>query len=268
MLVLANGAFKSGSTWLREIVRHMRVFDSIPQPFQHPDHAHWIDPRKIVQFLDQCDCHSQHYLSKSHIYDPELVSVILSCESTRVLNISRDMRDVLVSHYFHLSQLNKLSGHFSNFPSYYWRLGRLKACQIWEYHRVWNTAAPNLYTTSFERLKMCFDDEVRKIGEFIGVTLSPENVQRIRKETSLRRLQERAGEATKPEAQRFFRKGVIGDWQGYFDQRMLDDLENLRRNGLGVGDTLKYKLVFDYRLRLKSYLLGRTGVASSFLHRW
>jgi hypothetical protein len=78
----------------------------------------------------------------------------------------------------------------------------------------------------------------------------------------------RAGRATKPEAQRFFRKGVIGDWQGHFDQRMLDDLENLRTNGLGIGDTLKYKLVFDYRVRLKNYLLGRTGVASSFLDRW
>jgi hypothetical protein len=49
---------------------------------------------------------------------------------------------------------------------------------------------------------------------------------------------------------------------------MVDDLENLRTNGFGIGDALKYKLIFDYRLRLKSYLLGRAGVASSFLHRW
>ena len=268
MLVLANGAFKSGSTWLREIVRHIRAFDPIPQPFQHPDYTHWIDPRKITQFLQQWDYHSRHYLSKSHIFDRELASVILSYEATRVLNISRDTRDALVSHYFHLSQMPKLPGGFPDFSSYYWKLGRLKAFHIWDYHRAWNMAAPNLYTTSFERLKTSFEDEVHKIGEFVGVTLSPEDVERIREETSLRRLRERAGEATKPEAQRFFRKGVIGDWQNYFDQPMLDDLENLRTNGLGIGDTLKYKLVFDYRLRLKNYLLGRTGVASSFLRRW
>jgi Sulfotransferase domain len=268
MLVLANGAFKSGSTWLREIVRHMRAFDPIPQPFQHPDYAHWIDPRKIAQFLQQCDCYSHHYLSKCHIYDRGLASVILSYPAARVLNISRDTRDALVSHYFHLRRMDKLSGEFSSFSDYYWKLGRLKACQIWDYHRAWETAAPNLYTTSFERLKTSLDDEVRKIGEFIGVTLSPEDLERLREETSLRRLQELTGEATKPEAQRFFRKGVIGEWQEYFDQRMLDDLENLRTHGLGIGDTLKYKLVFDYRLRLKSYLLGRMGVTSSFLHRW
>jgi hypothetical protein len=265
MLVLANGAFKSGSTWLREIVRHMRTFEPIPKPFQHPDYEHWIDSRKIAQFLQEPDHYSHHYLSKSHIYDRDLVSFILSCDAVRVLTISRDMRDVLVSHYFHLRRMSKVSSEFSG---YYWRLGRLKACQIWEYHDAWNATAPNLYATSFERLKTSFGDEVQKIGEFIGVALSPEDVERIREETSLRRLQQLRGETATPEAQRFFRKGAIGDWQGHFDQRMLDDLENLRTNGLGIGDALKYKLVFDYRLRLKSFLLGRTGVASSFLRRW
>ena len=227
-----------------------------------------IDPRKITQFLQQCDYHSHHYLTKSHIYDRELATLILSYDARLVLNISRDTRDVLVSHYFHLRRDAQNFRWLPDFSSYYWRLGRLKACQIWDYHRAWNLAAPNLYTTSFERLKTSFEDEVQKIGEFIGVTLSPEDVERIREETSLQRLRELTGEATKPEAQRFFRKGVTGDWQNYFDQRMLDDLENLRTNGLGIGDTLKYKLVFDYRLRLKSYLLGRTGMASSFLRRW
>ena len=115
MLVLANGAFKSGSTWLYEIVRHMRPFDPIPQPFQHPDYAHLIDPRKITQFLQQCDYHSHHYLSKSHIYDRELATVILSCPAARVLSIGRDTRDVLVSHYFHVRRKPKISGDFPIF---------------------------------------------------------------------------------------------------------------------------------------------------------
>ena len=233
--------------------------------FQHPDYPHWIDARKIDQFLQECDYNSHHYLSKSHIYDRKIASTILSYDNARVLNITRDMRDVLVSHYYHLRRMKKVSSEFSD---YYWRVGRLKSCQIWDYHSVWSAAAPNLYVTSFERLKASFDDEVRKIGAFIGVDLSSEDIARIREETSLRRLQEMRGETAKPEAERFFRKGAIGDWESYFDQRMLDDLESLRTNGLGVGNSIKYKLIFDYRLRLKNYLLGRAGVASSFLDRW
>ena len=68
MLVLANGAFKSGSTWLREIVRHMRGFEPIPMAFQHPDYPHWIDARKIDQFLQECDLQSRITTCPSRIF--------------------------------------------------------------------------------------------------------------------------------------------------------------------------------------------------------
>jgi hypothetical protein len=265
MLVLANGAFKSGSTWLRDIILQLLPFDPIPEQFQHPDLPHWIDERKLRSFLTRWDLRTHSYLSKSHLYDPGLRDALLSHESVRVFNIKRDMRDVLVSHYFHVRRLKKISGSFAD---YYWKLGRLKAWQMWRYHQVWRGPSPRLFATSFEQLKTSFADEVRKIATFLGVALSPDRIAEIQRETSLERLQEKRGEADKPEAERFFRRGEIGDWKAHFDQAMLDDLANLESNGLGIHDALKYKLIFDYRLRVKSFLLGRSGISSDFLNRW
>jgi len=259
MLVLANGAFKSGSTWLREIVRHLLPFDPIPKQFQHPDLPHWIDERKLRSFLAAGDHRTHSYLSKSHLYDPGLRDLLLSDDSVRVFNIKRDTRDVLVSHYFHVRRMKTISGSFSD---YYWKLGRFKAWQIWRYHDVWNVPSPRLHSTSFERLKHSFSEEVHKIGDFLGVTLSPEDIGRIHLETSLQRLQENRGEAGKPQADRFFRKGEIGDWKNHFDQTILDDLAALGSKGLGFGEALKYKMIYDYRLRLKALLRLRNSVTS------
>ncbi|MGH8070440.1 MAG: sulfotransferase domain-containing protein [Candidatus Entotheonellia bacterium] len=265
MLVLANGAFKSGSTWLRDIILQLRPFEPIPKQFQHPDLPHWVDQRKLRSFLSQCDHRTQSYLSKAHLYDPGLRDALLADESVRVFNIKRDIRDVLVSHYFHVRRMNKFVGDFAN---YYWRLGRLKAWQMRQYHEVWSAASPRLYSTSFELLKNSFVDEVQRIANFLGVVLSDDRIAEIQQETSLQRLQEKRGEAGKPEAERFFRRGVIGDWKTHFDQEMLDDLAELESSGLGFAEALKYKLIFEYRLRLKRFLLGRGGVSSAFLNRW
>lgn len=265
MFVLANGAFKSGSTWLTQIVRQIMRFQCLPKSFQHPKHPGVINSRLLVRFLDQCDFGSHHYLAKSHIYDCRVRDVLLSHTDIRVLNIKRDLRDVLVSHYFQLKRQGKISGSFLD---YYWHLGRLKACQMLDYHEVWSVPSPRLHTASFERLKTEFDREVDRLGEFLGVRLSAPEIERIRRETSLQRLQERRGEVNKPEAERFFRKGSAGEWKHYMDEDMLKDLERVRRKGLGIGDAIKYKFIFDYRLRLRSFFLGRSSTVSGFLQRW
>lgn len=252
MFVLANGAFKSGSTWLREIVRHMISFEPIPREFQHPRYPHWVNPKKIVPFLERCDYDRKNYLSKAHIYDPYTRDALLVRPAVRVLNIRRDIRDVLVSHYYHLTREKKIA---SDFPTYSWRMGRMKAFQIQQYHGVWTVSSPLLYTTSFEILTTRFDEEVQRIGTFLGLDVISPDVERIRYETSLRRLQENARETRKPEEERFFRKGLVGDWQNYFDDHMLHALKEMEHHGLGRVDAIKYKVIFDYRLRLRKALL-------------
>lgn len=245
MLVLANGAFKSGSTWLRDIADEFLDHEPIPSAYRSAKFAHWVDPNKLSEMLRSGLCADHVYLSKSHIYDRKTRDVLLSSEDARVLNIKRDLRDVLVSAYYHTSRLKKYRGKFK---SYYWSFGRMKAYQILQYHKVWDLPSSQIYTTRFEDLKRGFDAEIVKIAEFLGVTLSIADIQRVKNETSIERLRERRGESKLPEEKRFFRRGEIGDWSGYFDQKMLDDLNCIKNRGLGPIDLAAYRLMFDFRL--------------------
>jgi hypothetical protein len=248
MFILANGAFKSGSTWLRNILWLMTDFEEIPPPYQDPRLAHWVDVYKMKQFLDDVDYANTNYISKSHIHNPRLRDAILSHDNVRVFDIERDLRDVLVSYYYHQVRQRRLRMDFERF---YWLLGRYKAYQILQYHAVWDIGAPNVYITSFEKLKNDFDRETAAIADYLGLTVSASDIEAIKEKTSLARQQKDRGEEDKPEHERFFRKGIIGDWKNHFTPELLTDLEQIQSEGFGVLDRVRYDVIFTSRLRLK-----------------
>jgi len=264
MLVLANGAFKSGSTWLRNVVQQFLLHEPIPRPYRDPKYDHWIDPKKIKALLDTNLCSEHVYLSKAHIYDENTRDIILSSTDTKILNIKRDLRDVLVSSYYHTKRLNKYTG---DFRTYYWYFGRLKAYQICQYHRVWNIPSDQVLLTRFENLKQDFDVEIQKISMFLGVTLSRNQVQHIKNETSMERMRQRRGESTLPEEKRFYRRGQIGEWTNYFDQNMIEDLTHIETHGLSLFDRTTYRVLFDSRSAIKRLFWGKTHFLAQLLER-
>ena len=247
MLVLANGAFKSGSTWLREIVKRIHPFDPIPEGWQRPTLPHWIEPQKIPEFANTPECRQRDFLSKSHIFDKRLVPVLLSIENVKVLDITRDVKDSIVSHYHHLRRERRVPEDFAN---YYWRVGRYKAYELRLYHQMWTTGSPNVYTSSFEELKRDFRGEVRRVGLFLGDELDDDQLDRLKKETSIESLRSNTGEAEKSEKDRFFRKGEVGDWENHFGDAERVDVEEIYNNGLPTLAKIRYDLEFTLRRRL------------------
>lgn len=265
MLVMANGAFKSGSTWLRDTVLRMGDFAAIPRPYRLPENAQWLNPVKLEAFLDEVDCRSVNYISKSHLFGRPYVGMLLSRPGVRVLDISRDIRDTIVSHYHHLVREGRIR---EGFGPYYWKLGRYKAYQLLLYHASWDTGSPRVYQSSFERLKTDFDAEVRRIADFLGFAVSNERIEEIREETSIDRLRKRRGEDAKGEDQRFYRKGAMGDWQRHFDEPMLRDLEQIQRRGLSLPCLVKYHVLFTARQAVKQFLSHRSRSLSQLLRRY
>jgi hypothetical protein len=256
MFVMANGAFKSGSTWLRNIIREMMEFQSIPESYRHPDYLLWIPPSKLGDFLREVDLHNQHFISKGHLHSHKYVDMLLSHPDVRVFDITRDVRDVIVSHYYHMLREGKVK---SEFGPYYWKLGRYKACQIVQYHDLWSVDHPQMFISSFEALKSDFHNEVRRIGEFLGIALSDAEIGRIKEKTSLERQRKKRGEEDVPEELRFFRKGIIGDWQNHFDNAMAEDIAMIQEKGLSGLENLKYHAMFTVRPAIKAFLSGRSG---------
>ena len=228
MLVVSNGAFKSGSTWLFNILRDMTNFPPPPEAYLNPD---WINPSihpdKLADFLDQIDLSTENYLAKNHFKTEAQRELLLSHQNVVVLDIQRDLRDVVVSSYYHFC---RVEGYNANFGTFYWQKGRHIAHEVRKYHRLWNIVSPRIYVSSYERLTSDFDSEVELIGRFLGINLSERDIWTIKNETSLNKLRQRYGEQN--EKQQFFRKGAVGDWHNHFSRLMLTDIAKIERQGL------------------------------------
>ena len=249
MFVVANGAFKSGSTWLFNILLATDRFSKVPE--QYSKNFDWLKPGQIKNFLESDTYRDTDYIAKGHYYNRRDRDTFLAYNNVYIFDIKRDIKDSLVSHYFHLLRQDKLSEKLTapeklkkGFLDYYWRLGRYKAQQLMIYHNAWDIDSPKVYVSSFERLKNDFGNEVQKIGGFIGIELSLEEIAVLKEKTSIQTLQKVKGLDKLPEHKRFYRKGLIGEWQSYFDERALADIENIQDEGLGTFDMVKYHAIF------------------------
>jgi hypothetical protein len=210
MLIVSNGAFKSGSTWLTLIVRQIGVYADMPDELKSKD---WknnsIEPERIPEFLRTADVAGSDYFIKSH-YKPEdeMRPVLLRSPHVKVLNIYRDPKDVLVSAYYHYKRIGNFDGTFAEF--FEKRAERLVR-QLTRYHLYWdNTGVEDtIFFTTYQKLHASFDEEVFRLGRFLGKELTMTEIRSARKNTQFSKL----SRPVVPEEKRFFRKGVIGDWQ-------------------------------------------------------
>jgi hypothetical protein len=248
VLIVCNGAAKSGSTWLYSIIQNITEFEWPNSEFisrsnsKHPT----IKENRLAEYLELDEFERRDVISKNHYGKQDHRDLLLSKSSTRILDISRDTRDVIVSSYYDECRRNGFSGSFGD---YYWETGRLLVDKLGRYHQVWATPHPQILVSSYESLKTQFDAEVSRIATFLGVDLDGEDLARIDEATNIESLRQ----SYKDDAQYnttenpFFRKGEIGDWKNHFDKKMIGDYENIERRGIG-----KFDLVYlNSRLRKK-----------------
>jgi hypothetical protein len=207
----------------------------------------------LSDFLVNGDYDQQDYLSKNHFGHRKQRDLILSHDRVLVLDITRNVRDAVVSAYYHFRRKEHLTADFATF---YWRWGRILASNIITYHNVWDLHHSRVYVSSYEALKVDFSAEAQRIGCFLGFDLSPEDIRSIREETHLSRLRDRYGEHERD----FFRKGIVGDWRNHFTPAMVEDIARIEERGLGTWENAllamlkRLRLYRGYRRRQ----LGRT----------
>ena len=220
MLIVANGAFKSGSTWLYVILVELTGFPPPPKQYLNAD---WKNPSiaddQLAVLLRDLRP-EQNYIVKNHFANRTQHDLLLACPDVRVFDIERDIRDVVVSAYHHRQ---RRTGQTQSFRDYYEEMGRGVAQGVVRFHALWSPVPSQVYCSSYERLHNDFANELRRIADFLQMPVSDATIERIREATALDSLRERYGE--QDAEQKFFRKGQIGDWQNYFDDVLLADLE-------------------------------------------
>jgi hypothetical protein len=229
MLIVANGAFKSGSTWLFNILREMTGSPPVPDEYLNPD---WVNPSihpdKLEVLLEEVDHAERDSLVKNHFGEPNQKRVLLGNPNVYVFDIRRDLSDVVVSAYHHYQNKEDYEGTFQDF--YWWR-GRFIAMSVQEYHRLWDTSLPRTYVSSFEALKTNFEEEVRRIGNVLGYDLRTDEIERIHEETTLSSLRE------KYQDEEFFREGGTGYEEEYLNDRMRRDIAFIEENNINYSNT-------------------------------
>ncbi|MCS3662066.1 hypothetical protein GGP68_003504 [Salinibacter ruber] len=177
-----------------------------------------VHPDELQALLTEESLVEADYLVKNHFGARDKRDLLLKHEHVRVLNIKRDLRDVVVSAYYHY---RREEGYEVPFERYYWTRGRYVAERVREYHDVWDVPSTQVYVASFKALKESFPEECRRIGEFLGYDLSNTQIQDVKDNTSIKSLRESY------DNDGFFRKGERGDWKNYLTHRMAEDVSRI-----------------------------------------
>ena len=226
MLILSNGPYKSGSTWLYNIIKTIVEPLPIPQEscdpkFKHPS----IRFEKIFEFVESIP-DELVYLSKNHL-PPEKVSRLLSGSKgkIKVLSISRNLEDALLSAWHHWR--NEYSDTCS-FQDYYWSSGRYAAMGIIQSNayfrrleKLWGI------TIQYESLLQEPNCTIKKIVEFLGDLCKNTEIESIISLNNIDSLRQKYQAKDIVNGKKFFRKGVAGEGAKFFDIAMKKDLETL-----------------------------------------
>ena len=257
MLIICNGAFKSGSSWLHAIVveltklRKLNVVET-PQKYTNDINSPGtIIESRLQQFINNEDYIAENYLTKSHFFRESTLRKYYSTD-VRILFIERDMRDAIVSHFFHIRNKYRVS---LNFSIYYYLLGRYKSYEIMLFNsRCVEYMGKNNFF-HFSDLKNNFEETVTDIALAIGITnLTSEELVWLKKETSIEKLRSelRNGNSKyypskRKDNWRLFREGKVGEWKNYFSDYQLRDITKIERGTFSFLSKLIYFLVFTLR---------------------
>ncbi len=222
MLVVCNGSMKSGSTWIVDIIKAHGMWNKIPDEYRNEKWTNAsIDQDKYESFLEHCDYENHHFYCKQHWSTQDKYLQLLDDRNIKVINIYRDLRDVLVSRYFHdlrlrITNSQNVIDYFKNGK------GDIKLKEYIDFHVFWhaNETIAQPHICNYENLQIKFENEVRKLFKFLGVEISDAEVSRLKNVTAFSKRKS-TGEG------KFFRKGIIGDWKNHLTDEISHEIYNM-----------------------------------------
>ncbi|WNJ16419.1 sulfotransferase domain-containing protein [Pontibacter sp. G13] len=237
MLIISNGAYKSGSTWLFHILNHLTDGSAPPEPFRNPK---WKKPSlkpgdSLNQFLASGIYEQTDILSKNHLS----ISDLQKCPpylgaNFKIFNITRDYRDVVVSAYFHAIREGLPYEHFW---AYYWFQGRKLHKDVKEknvaFAEILKAHPLDAVELSYEGLKKDFAKEVRMAAKILDIELSDDQISELQQATSFNSMRSKSDGESVVHGKQFFRKGVVGDFSKYYSKLMLRDFEGIENSSGG-----------------------------------
>lgn len=221
MLVVSNGIVKSGSSWLTLIAGRLVDFDDLPDQFRESawENVSLIRPR-LREFLHDGHADQGTYLVKNHFALSGERNVMLFSRSCKVIMTFRDMRDSVVSRYFHYKRIGEID-EADSFLDFFWSPeppnGRQTLEYMTTYVGTWDLEDDSLWKVRYEELHTDLEETIRSLASFLEVDPAAVDFDDV-----VRRSEPRA--QTQPNGNAHIRAGRPGDWQNYFGELELEYL--------------------------------------------
>lgn len=249
MIIVNAGAYKSGSTWVNNIlsatlprgepVEMVENFDPLPDPLICPTSD------ALARAIASAERPGRSVI-KAHLWSqsPAGLSALEPSSSLRFINIERDLRDTLVSRWHHEVSAGRADGASGRFETYekfeqfVREKGNKMATELVGYRAFWRAMKrrhpDHVLIVEYERLHSNYLDTVQELTAFCGADgFSDADALSVQ---SLADNKARFQKQWMPES--FYRKGIIGDWRSHFTERASIDFNyyiELAENDLAEG---------------------------------
>lgn len=256
MLVICNGTFKSGSSWLHAIILEIfriknKSIQNIPLKYNpNINSPTRILENKIVDFIKFEDCNNFNYITKSHYFSEKVLNINYP-KHVKFIFIQRDIKDAIVSHFYHFKQYRYRN---ISFEKYFRFIGLFKAYEI----SLFNLRAQKYFNSdlifSYNSIKNDFNTTVRNLCFILGEDISIAEILEIKKNTSIKKMRRSAKEGKSnyyPELgdmnYKMFRKGMIGEWKKYYNANNLELINRI----INLNPPLYIKVVYFFVFTLR-----------------
>jgi hypothetical protein len=257
MLIICNGTFKSGSTWIHAIVLELLRANKIKLMDAPIDYTNNINSpttiieSKLFKFLDNEDYINNNYITKSHYILKKTIFRDYDLD-TYFLFVERDVRDAIVSHYYHLKKKYNFIG---NFRLYYLFIGRFKAFEILKFNRMYLDSFGEDNFFKYSDMKNNFEIVLLRISSILNLKeLSSNEIMSIKRNTSIAKMRNdlllgktKYYSTVSNDREGVIRKGIIGDWVDHFSKSQQIDIEMLESLESSFVFKFTYSLLFTFR---------------------
>jgi hypothetical protein len=237
MIFFFCGAAKNGSHFQMLIVKESMEQQGIKYEQVGDVIFHTHDLKAGRRLLDDLDKRTNEiFVCKGHWGAKTERDILLSYENIRIFHIWREIRDVLVSQYYHDMRESRKS--YKDFSDFYRRIGR--SFLFWQvaYRRTWMPVSGDsrVYSSRFTELKQNFREAASELLAFAGI--EGVDLDNLEKRVALDRLREKYDELG---GSAFFRRGIVGEHREVINSTIIhEDIAHIENLG-------------DVRFRLHSF---------------
>ncbi|XP_006997237.1 sulfotransferase 2A2-like isoform X1 [Peromyscus maniculatus bairdii] len=215
---------KSGTNWMKEIVCLIQTKGdpSWIQSVPIWDRSPWIESQRGYQLLINKE---GPRLITSHLPFHFFPKSFFSSKA-KIIYVIRNPRDVLVSGYFYWSKTKFVKNPYSLTTYFEWFLkGNVPFGSWFEHTCAWLSMREtgNFLLLSYEDMKKDTKSTIKKICDFLGKKLEPDELDMVLKYSSFQAMKENNMSNYSLVCEDLFnngfallRKGMTGDWKNHF----------------------------------------------------